>query len=65
MPVPSSEAAANPQQRSFWIAVICGAAILTIGLGARQSFGIFRSRSQPTLRLGVSCGHLPMHSRCC
>jgi hypothetical protein len=42
MSVPSSEEAAKPRQRSFWIAVICGAVILTIGMGARQSFGIFQ-----------------------
>jgi hypothetical protein len=42
MTEPSSEAAATAQQRSFWIAVICGAVILTIGIGARQSFGIFQ-----------------------
>jgi len=30
------------QQRTFWIPVICGAVILTIGIGARQSFGIFQ-----------------------
>ena len=30
------------QQRNFWIPVICGAIILTIGIGARQSFGIFQ-----------------------
>ena len=41
MTMASSEAAARPRQRSFWIAVICGAVILTIGMGARQSFGIF------------------------
>src|SRR5262249_14100525 len=29
-------------QRNFWIPVICGAIILTIGIGARQSFGIFQ-----------------------
>lgn len=28
-------------QRNYWVAVICGAAILTIGIGTRQSFGIF------------------------
>jgi MFS family permease len=27
--------------RSFWIPVICGFLVLTIGLGVRQSFGIF------------------------
>jgi hypothetical protein len=42
MTMSSSEAAARPHQRSFWIAVICGAVILTIGMGARQSFGIFQ-----------------------
>ena len=35
-------AADAPQPHSFWIPVICGAAILTIGIGARQSFGIFQ-----------------------
>ncbi|MGE0659730.1 MAG: MFS transporter [Reyranellaceae bacterium] len=28
-------------QRNYWVAVICGAVILTIGIGTRQSFGIF------------------------
>jgi hypothetical protein len=42
MSVPASKSAPEPQQRSFWIAVICGAVILTIGIGARQSFGIFQ-----------------------
>jgi hypothetical protein len=31
-----------PQQRNFWIPVICGVVILIIGIGARQSFGIFQ-----------------------
>jgi hypothetical protein len=39
--MPSPDAPDAPQPRSFWIPVICGAAILTIGIGARQSFGIF------------------------
>lgn len=30
------------QQRNYWIAVFCGALILTIAIGARQSFGIFQ-----------------------
>ena len=34
MSVPSPQSAPRPQQRSFWIAVICGAVILTIGIGA-------------------------------
>ena len=48
----SSEAAAKPQQRSFWIAVICGAVILTIGIGARQSFGIFQKPIAADLKVG-------------
>jgi len=30
------------EQRNYWIAVFCGALILTIAIGARQSFGIFQ-----------------------
>ena len=52
MSVPSSEAAAKPRQRSFWIAVICGAVILTIGIGARQSFGIFQKPIAADLHVG-------------
>jgi len=48
----SSEAVARPQPRSFWIAVICGAVILTIGIGARQSFGIFQKPIAADLRVG-------------
>ena len=48
----SSEAAARPRQRSFWIAVICGAVILTIGMGARQSFGIFQKPIAADLKVG-------------
>src|SRR3954470_9293169 len=33
---------AGRQSRSFWVPVLCGALILTIGIGARQSFGIFQ-----------------------
>ena len=40
MSVPSSEAAHKLPQRRM--AVICGAVILTIGIGARQSLGIFQ-----------------------
>ena len=39
-------------QRSFWIPVICGAAILTIGVGARQSFGIFQKPIATDLKVG-------------
>ena len=52
MSVPSSDAAAKPRQRSFWIAVICGAVILTIGIGARQSFGIFQKPIAADLKVG-------------
>lgn len=47
-----SEAAPEPQQHSFWIPVICGAVILTIGMGARQSFGIFQKPIAADLRVG-------------
>src|SRR5919205_4304978 len=42
----------SPQPRSFWIAVICGAVILTIGVGARQSFGIFQKPIAADLKVG-------------
>src|SRR6516165_12282353 len=40
------------QQRNFWIPVICGAVILTIGTGARQSFGIFQNPIAADLHVG-------------
>jgi hypothetical protein len=43
---------AVPQQRNFWIPVICGAVILTIGIGARQSFGIFQKPIAADLQVG-------------
>src|SRR6266481_4342553 len=52
MSLPLSEAAVGPQQRNFWIAVICGAVILTIGIGARQSFGIFQKPIAADLKVG-------------
>lgn len=52
MSVRSSDAAARPQERSFWTAVICGALILTIGIGARQSFGIFQKPIAADLNVG-------------
>lgn len=52
MSVPSPEAAARAQQHSFWIPVICGAVILTIGIGARQSFGIFQKPIAVDLKTG-------------
>jgi MFS family permease len=51
MSLPSSDADA-PTQRNFWVAVICGAAILTIGIGARQSFGIFQRPIAADLGVG-------------
>src|SRR5919205_3336971 len=42
----------SPQPRSFWIAVICGAVILTVGIGARQSFGIFQKPIALDLKVG-------------
>lgn len=48
----SRDAAEGQQFRSFWIPVICGAAILTIGIGARQSFGIFQKPIAADLRVG-------------
>jgi MFS family permease len=50
MPAPGK--ADGPQPRSFWIPVICGAAILTIGIGARQSFGIFQKPIAADLKVG-------------
>jgi len=52
MSVHSLEAATKPHERSFWIAVICGALILTIGIGARQSFGIFQKPIAADLSVG-------------
>jgi len=46
------EAATEPKERSFWIAVICGALILAIGIGARQSFGIFQKPIAADLNVG-------------
>lgn len=39
-------------QRNYWSAVICGAVILTIGIGARQSFGIFQKPIAADLQVG-------------
>jgi hypothetical protein len=40
------------EERSFWVPVICGAVILTIGIGARQSFGIFQKPIALDLNVG-------------
>lgn len=37
---------------AYWIPVICGALILTIGIGARQSFGIFQTPIAADLGVG-------------
>jgi MFS family permease len=52
MAVPSPQADSTPRQSSFWVAVICGAVILTIGIGARQSFGIFQKPIAADLKVG-------------
>ena len=52
MAFPASRAVSKPRQRSFWIAVICGAVILTFGSGARQSFGIFQKPIAADLGVG-------------
>lgn len=43
---------APPSPASIWIPVICGAAILTLGIGARQSFGIFQKPIAADLGVG-------------
>jgi MFS family permease len=43
---------AMPGRRNFWIPVICGALVLTIGIGARQSFGIFQQPIAADLNVG-------------
>src|SRR5262249_38484329 len=52
MSAPAAEPVAKPQPHSFWIPVICGAVILTIGIGARQSFGIFQKPIAMDLHVG-------------
>jgi hypothetical protein len=63
MSAPSPELVARPQERSFWIAVICGALILTIGIGARQSFGIFQKPIAADLGVGPRYGPSPTRWR--
>jgi MFS family permease len=50
--MPSPDAPDAPEPRSFWIPVICGAGMLTIGIGARQSFGIFQKPIAADLKVG-------------
>jgi MFS family permease len=46
------EKMAMPPRRNFWVPVVCGAVILTIGIGARQSFGIFQKPIAADLNVG-------------
>jgi len=39
-------------RQNFWVPVICGAVILTLGIGARQSFGIFQKPIAADLNAG-------------
>ena len=52
MSVPATDNTVDSQPRNYWIAVICGALILTIGIGARQSFGIFQKPIAEDLQVG-------------
>lgn len=47
-----AEGSQGEPARSFWIAVLRGAAILTIGIDARQSFGIFQKPIAADLKVG-------------
>lgn len=49
------------EERSFWVPVVCGAVILAIGIGARQSFGIF----QKPIAIDLQVGRSAMPFRCC
>ncbi|TXL81898.1 MFS transporter [Vineibacter terrae] len=39
-------------RRDWWVPVVCGGIILTIGIGARQSFGIFQKPIADDLQVG-------------
>jgi MFS family permease len=52
MSLPLAEATVGSRRPNFWTPVICGAVILTIGIGARQSFGIFQKPIAADLRVG-------------
>ena len=52
MAAASTDHIAERQPRSFWVPVLCGAVILTIGIGARQSFGIFQKPIAAELGVG-------------
>jgi hypothetical protein len=40
------------EDRQYWLPVFCGATILMIGFGARQSFGIFQITIAVDLQAG-------------
>lgn len=40
------------REKNYWVPVLCGAGILTIGIGARQSFGIFQTPIADDLGVG-------------
>jgi MFS family permease len=52
MSVASPDPVAGHLSRGFWAPVLCGALILTIGIGARQSFGIFQKPIAAELGVG-------------
>ena len=52
MPAASTHRIAERQPGSFWVPVLCGGVILTIGIGARQSFGIFQKPIAAELGVG-------------
>src|SRR3954453_830695 len=52
MSTTSTDDVAGREQRSFWVPVLCGGVILTIGIGARQSFGIFQKPIAADLGVG-------------
>jgi hypothetical protein len=50
--LPASGAAGGPQPRRFWFPVICDAAILTIGIGARRASASFRKPIAAARKVG-------------
>ncbi len=52
MPTASMDRITERHPSSFWVPVLCGGIILTIGIGARQSFGIFQKPIAAELGVG-------------
>ncbi len=52
-------------QRSYWTAVWCGFLVLTIGLGVRQSFGIFLKPISASCMSAASSSPSARPSPCC